>query len=232
MPGPIRERPLDNPVWSSLTTRHAHLAQGAPPAVRYPPAFSSLCGVAAADPAHLADVLALAEVGDDIAVTVVEVPALPPNWEVLQRLRLVQMIRQDRTPLPEGGPEISPLTTVDIDAMLALVELTHPGPFRRRTNELGTFVGVRVGGRLLAMAGERMWIGDFREVSGVCTDPEAQGRGFARALMARVVNRMLRAGQTPFLHAASTNERAIATYEGLGFVRRTEFALLSARRIG
>ena len=67
--------------------------------------------------------------------------------------------------------------------MLALVELTHPGPFRRRTVELGNFVGIRRDGRLLAMAGERMWIGDFREVSAVCTHPDAQGRGLARTLM-------------------------------------------------
>ena len=114
--------------------------------------------------------------------------------------------------------------------MLALVELTHPGPFRERTIELGSLVGVRERGRLLAMAGERMWIGDHREVSGVCTHPEAQGRGLARLLMARVINRMLRPGQTPFLHVESANARAIRTYEGLGFVKRAEFPLLYARR--
>jgi predicted GNAT family acetyltransferase len=119
----------------------------------------------------------------------------------------------------------------DVDDMLALVELTHPGPFRRRTVELGNFVGVRRDGRLLAMAGERMWIGDYREVSAVCTHPDAQGRGLARTLMAHVINRMLAAGQTPFLHVLSTNERAIATYEGLGFVRRTEIALTRAHRM-
>jgi predicted GNAT family acetyltransferase len=97
--------------------------------------------------------------------------------------------------------------------------------------ELGMFVGVRERGRLLAMAGERMWIGDHREVSAVCTHPEAQGRGFARVLVARVVNEMLRLGQTPFLHVESGNARAIRTYEGLGFVKRREFPLLYARRM-
>jgi predicted GNAT family acetyltransferase len=82
------------------------------------------------------------------------------------------------------------------------------------------------------MAGERMWTGDLREVSGICTHPDARGRGYARALTARVVNRMLRAGQMPFLHVYSTNRPAIDLYRALGFVQRAEFPLLHARRVG
>jgi predicted GNAT family acetyltransferase len=81
------------------------------------------------------------------------------------------------------------------------------------------------------MAGERLWIDDLREVSAVCTHPDVQGRGYARALIARVVNRMLRAGQTPMLHVESANRRAIDLYRALGFVPRTELSLLYARRI-
>ena len=77
-----------------------------------------------------------------------------------------------------------------------------------------------------------MWVDDCREVSAVCTHPDAQGRGYARMLIANVVNRMLRAGETPFLHVESPNERAIELYRSLGFVRRTEFGLLVAKRIG
>ena len=116
--------------------------------------------------------------------------------------------------------------------MAALVELTHPGPFRARTIELGTYIGIRDRGGLVAMAGERTWIGDFREVSAICTHPDAQRRGYARSLIGRVVNRMLRAGQTPYLHVESGNAVAIDVYRRLGFVRRTEFPALFASRIG
>ena len=116
--------------------------------------------------------------------------------------------------------------------MLALVELTQPGPFRRGTIELGRFVGIRESGRLMAMAGERMWVGDCREVSGICTHLDALGRGYARQLSGRIVNGILRAGQTPFLHVTSFNKRAIGIYEALGFARRTEFPLLHAKRVG
>jgi predicted GNAT family acetyltransferase len=158
------------------------------------------------------------------------VPELPANWETLHRIRVVQMIRNDTALLKVGDADVCALAAADVDDMLALVELTRPGPFRRRTVELGAFLGVRERGRLVAMAGERMWIGDHREVSGICTHPEAQGRGLARALTGRVINRMLRAGQTPILHVEAGNERAIAMYHGLGFVRLREFPLLYAKR--
>jgi predicted GNAT family acetyltransferase len=225
------ERALDNPVWSCLITRHAHLARGDGRARRYPAHFSPLSGVAMAAPAHVKALLALVDVNDDISIPVVDVPEMPPGWDVQKRLTLTQMIRRDPTPLQEGSEHIETLTSADVEEMLALVELTHPGPFRRRTVELGTFVGIRREGQLLAMAGERMWVGAYREISGVCTHPEAQRHGLARALLSRVVNRMLGAGETPFLHVESGNERAIATYESLGFVRRAQFPLVHAQRL-
>jgi predicted GNAT family acetyltransferase len=142
------------------------------------------------------------------------------------------MVRADEATLPEGDVDALELDHADVDEMLALVELTQPGPFRKRTIELGNYIGIRDRGRLVAMAGERMWVADGREVSAVCTHPDAWGRGYARALTGRVVNRMLRKGQTPFLHVYSTNTRAIELYLALGFVRRAEFKLLHAKRNG
>jgi len=230
MPDLADESALDNPVWACLSTRHAHLAQGNGLALRYPPDYSPLSGVPAAAPDNFAALQSLVDVGDAIAVAGAHVPDWPDRWETLHRIRLVQMVRRAATPLADDGAEMVILNAADVGDMLALVELTHPGPFRERTIELGTFVGVRRHGRLVAMAGERMWIGEHREVSAVCTHPDAQGRGFARALMGRVINRMLRAGQIPFLHVESANERAIAMYESLGFARRAEFPLLYAKR--
>ena len=221
---------LANPVWSCLTTRHAHLAQGDGRALRYPSDYSPLCGMPAAAPGNVEALHALVEVGDNVAVAGPQVPELPANWETLHRIRVVQMIRRETAPLPVGDADVCALSAADVADMLALVDLTRPGPFRPRTIELGAFLGVRERGRLLAMAGERMWIGDHREVSGVCTHPDAQGRGLARALTGRVVNRMLRGGQTPILHVEGGNERAIRMYQDLGFVRLREFPLLYAQR--
>jgi predicted GNAT family acetyltransferase len=184
-----------------------------------------------AEPANVAALTALVDVGDDIGLVGPYVPALPGSWETLHASQLTQMLRRNRSPLPEGDVEVTTLGPADVDEMLELVDHTRPGPFRTRTIELGTYIGIRERGRLVAMAGERTWIGDCREVSAICTHPEAQRRGYARALIGRVVNRMLRAGQTPYLHVETGNARAIKLYLALGFVPRTEFALLRAKRI-
>ena len=225
------ERTLDNPFWSSLTTGHAHFALGDALARRYPVDVSPIAGLSAPDPANITALQTVVGVGDDMATVGRFMPKLPANWEILYESRLTQMIRREPAPLPEGDIDASVLGPADVAEMLSLVELTKPGPFRPRTIELGTYVGLRLSGRLVAMAGERLWIDDFREVSAVCTHPDIQGRGYARALVARVVNAMMRAGQTPILHVESANKRAIDLYLALGFARRSELSLLYARRV-
>jgi ribosomal protein S18 acetylase RimI-like enzyme len=227
------KRHLDDPVWSCLTTRHAHFALGDALARRYSATISPIGATSGTTAAHVGALEAIVELGDDIALIGRSLPSLPDaHWETLYVSRLEQMIRVDRSPLPEGDVEVSKLGKDDVSEMLELVELTKPGPFRLRTVELGTYIGFREHGRLIGMAGERMWIGEFREVSAVCTHPDAQGRGYARALIGRVVNRMLRAGETPILHVDCSNTRAIDLYRALGFAVRAQFALLYARHIG
>jgi ribosomal protein S18 acetylase RimI-like enzyme len=227
---PPSGHPLDNPIWRALTTRHSHLAEGDALARRYPAAISPLAGLPAPQAVNVAALAALVEVGDEMGIFERTPPSLPPPWEVLREARITQMARASRTPLPEADVGATALGADDVEEMLALVALAQPGPFRTRTIELGRFVGVREGGRLIAMAGERMWIDGFREASAICTHPEARGRGLARALSARVVNRMIAAGETPFLHVLSTNQAAIELYRALGFEFRTEFHLLHAKR--
>jgi ribosomal protein S18 acetylase RimI-like enzyme len=225
-------RGLDNPFWTCLATRHAHIAEGDALARRYPPEISVLAGVSGVAPENVAALTALVDVGDEVVLVGHEIPKLPSSWETLYATELTQMLRLERAPLPEGEEVVTRLGPNDVPEMAALVELTHPGPFRARTIELGTYIGIRDRGRLVAMAGERTWIGDFREVSAICTHPDAQRRGYARSLIGRVVNRMLRAGQTPYLHVESGNAVAIDVYRRLGFERRTEFPALFAKQIG
>ena len=222
--------PLDNPFWSALTTRQAHFALGGALARRYAPDVSPTAALPAAGPANVAALSELVAVGDAAGLVGPFAPALPDGWETLYESTIVQMIRPDPAPLPEGDAGVVRLARGDVEEMLALVELTKPGPFRSRTIELGVYIGIRDGGRLVAMAGERSCAGAFHEVSAVCTHPDVQGRGLARGLIGRVVNRMLRVGETPYLHVDSRNPRAIDLYVALGFVRRAEYPLLHAQR--
>jgi predicted GNAT family acetyltransferase len=126
----------------------------------------------------------LVDAADDMALVGPHMPKLGSHWETIHASELTQMVREDRAPLAEAAVGVVALGPRDVEEMLALVDCTQPGPFRARTIDLGHFIGVREGGALAAMAGERTWIGDWREVSGVCTHPRAQGRGYARALIA------------------------------------------------
>jgi predicted GNAT family acetyltransferase len=121
------------------------------------------------------------------------------------------------------------LTAAHVPQMLALVELTQPGPFRPRTIELGDYYGVFADGRLIAMAGERLQTPDFTEISAVCTHPAARGRGLAGSLTRHVARGILDRGQRPILHVAEHNHNAKRVYERLGFVVRRRLEFVAAR---
>ncbi|MEU6530214.1 GNAT family N-acetyltransferase [Streptomyces sp. NPDC046928] len=148
----------------------------------------------------------------------------PPGWEPVFSLAGRQLIWSGG-PLPdrrgaEPDSDTVVLGKVDVPEMLDLVARTEPGPFWSRTHELGTYLGVRVDGALVAMAGERLRPPGWTEISAVCTDPEARGRGHATRLARALAARILARGDRPFLHVAETNTGVIALYERLGFTTR------------
>lgn len=108
--------------------------------------------------------------------------------------------------------------------------LVYPEFFRRRTPELGRYLGVYQQGRLVAMAGERMRLDGYQEISAICTHPEFTGRGYAARLTTELVNASLQRGSIPFLHVGSHNTRARALYERLGFRERIDVGLWSVQR--
>lgn len=222
--------PLDHAVWSALTGRQAHLALVEGGARRFAPAYGVFAAVEDRSGASLAGLGALVAAHGDVALMEPDPPAEAPGVAVASRDLGVQMTAERLTAGPAPGFEIAPLTDADAPEMLALATLTQPGPFFARTHELGDFFGVKAGGRLVAMAGERMKPDGFTEVSGVCTHPDHRGRGYAGALMRRVAGRILDRGETPFLHAYAANRGAIALYETLGFTLRREVLMTRLTR--
>jgi predicted GNAT family acetyltransferase len=139
------------------------------------------------------------------------------------------MIATELRPV-DSTVHIRTLRARDVPAMLGLVELTHPGPFLSRTIEMGRYAGIFDAGRLVAMAGERMRLAGFTEVSGVCTHPDYQRRGYARALVSDIARGIVARSETPFLHVRANNPAAIATYERLGFITRREMVFTVVQR--
>jgi GNAT superfamily N-acetyltransferase len=280
---------LDNPIWSSLRTDHARLAEGDDCARRYPHEIGPLAGIADQSEASYNSLRPLA--GDFPVVLFSLDPIHPPRtWTVIRTGKVVQMARRihgattDPVPTPDHKPIAVPpdtsttttttspttsptsspsptpvapsshaggctspshttaavldppatalangvtlrqLTPADAPAMVALAELTEPGPFRLRTIELGNFYGIFRGERLVSMAGKRMHMPGFVEVSGVCTHPDARGHGYARALMQIVIDEIEQSGRTAFLHAWENNP-ATRLYKSLGFSLTRTFDL-------
>lgn len=156
-------------------------------------------------------------------------PSLSSEWQLQELTPIVQMLCPSRIELAEPEPEISALGNSDIPAMLELTALVYPEFFRARTLELGAYSGIYQDGRLAAMAGERMHLTGYREISAVCTHPDFTGRGYAAALVRQVTNAILERNEIPFLHVSRNNERAKSLYERLGFIARRELPLWSCR---
>lgn len=222
--------PLDNPVWSALSGRQALLAIGVGGARRYHPAYGVFASVADRSEASLKGLGALIAAHGDVAFLEAEPPTEAPGVAVASQDVGVQMVATTLTAGSAADVEIAPLSERDGPEMLALATLTQPGPFFARTHLMGDFFGVRLGGRLVAMAGERMKPEGATEVSGVCTHPDHRGRGYAAALTRMLAGRIVDRGETPFLHAYANNRGAIALYESLGFSVRREVLMTRLTR--
>jgi ribosomal protein S18 acetylase RimI-like enzyme len=228
---------LDNPIYDALGHAHAALALGDARARRYPPSIGPLAGIRSPDPECIAALPALVERGDAIVLFLdAPIPA-PPGMTLAREGSLDQMLcpvdsadaAQALTRSLPYGTILRQLTPSDYPAMVELAHLTEPGPFRERTASLGDFFGILQGSRLLAMAGERTRLPEFTEVSGVCTHPDARGRGYAHTLIARVHQQIRSRSDIPYLHSWSSNASAIAVYQRLGYSLRRRFHLQAFR---
>lgn len=216
--------PLDRQAWSALTGRHRAFAVVEGRARRYRPDVGVFSAVEDRSDESLADLARLIHATGDVAV--LEVEALPPIPGVAVKARDLGWQGTARAvPAPAHRFDIAYLTEADAPEMLALATLTQPGPFFARTHTLGGFVGVKVDGLLVAMAGERMRPEGFTEISGVCTHPDHRGRGYGSGLIVQVAAHIQARGETPYLHAYASNTGAIALYEALGFAFRAEVVM-------
>lgn len=227
----MTDHPLDRPVWNALTTRQAALGLGDARARRYRPEINLFA--AGAEPSEECAAAIGGFLGGGGQVGLVEAAPFPPipGATVEKRAIIHQMVAHGSPGVAEGF-DCRVLGEADGPEMLALARLTAPGPFFTQTFRMGHFVGVREGGRLVAMAGQRMRVPGFTEVSGVCTHPDFRGRGLAGKLMRVVIDRIVADGDAAFLHVYPDNAGAIALYEALGFRLRAEmtFTVLRSAR--
>ena len=141
----------------------------------------------------------------------------PKGWQLLVEVKGLQFIYTKGPSSIESSIKTIALQKQHIDDMIALAALTKPGPFSSRTIEFGHYYGIFEKGKLVAMAGQRLRVNDYAEISAVCTHPDYLGRGYAAALIHQQINLIYNEQCHPFLHVRTDNKRAIALYERLGF---------------
>lgn len=220
---------LDNPMWQSLVSHQARFAVAGKLAARYQPDVAPFAGVQQPTQAAFEELASL--IGKDELLYVLEdEPPQLTGFQVEPQGFVTQMVWQGADAPAKAKSELCRLAAPEVEEMLTLTALAFPGYFRARTCELGNFWGIRENGLLVAMTGERFKLGNYREVSAVCTHPDFRGRGYAEQLVCHVVTEMLQRNAVPFLHVSKTNESAKRIYARLGFVERRDLVLWSITR--
>lgn len=212
---------LDNIIWNCLTGDQARFAAGAGLARRYAVGFSPIIGFADLQNPDFASLAPFCQPGEHFYCDGWG-GTPPPGWQVEAETQMFKMVFRGTVPAADPFPDAVPLHAGHAAQALELALLTKPGPFGLRTLELGEYFGVFEGERLIAMAGERMQAGTLREISGVCTHPDHQGRGLARQLMEKLLYREAARGETTFLHVMRENTGARGLYERMGFTTYLE----------
>ncbi len=226
---------LDNPVWTALTTKQSILAHSSALARRFSPEMT-LLGAVAANTAMAFDSLAQLIQRDPVILYFPAPPQFAAGWEVVRAVELHQMVQETDMPATaaqnSSTPQVVELTTADLPEMTEIYAATRPGrTLCQRIQKLGTFVGVRDEGKLVAMGGLRLHIAGHREITTVATLPSFEGRGYGTAVMRALVERIRARGERPFLTVRTDNTRAIDIYRKLGFTERTLLYSQTIRRM-
>lgn len=213
---------LANPAWYALAGRQRALGECGLKAARYQRRISPFAALA--DDGCLEDLNELVEPGQGVVFMCANAVTGAAGWNSVAEVSILQMICPEpaASEIPVIGRELG---IDDVEQMLALTDLTDPGPFLPETIRMGRYLGVEEHGELVAMAGERFCLEGWTEISGVCTHPAAEGRGFAKALVAGLLRGIAERGQTPFLHVrrgSPSEQAAITAYRKLGFEAHQE----------
>ncbi len=215
---------LDDMAWHALTGPQADLAvtAGDGAARRYRDDIAPFCGVRHLDERGWAALVELVGPHGTAVFLRGEVEPAPRGWQELLREPATQYVAGDLSEPPtQASREVVELTASDSPDMVALAAATEPGPFGPNSHLTGRWFGIRREGRLVAMAGERLRVEGYGEVSGVCVDPAVRGEGLGAVVTLAAARGIQERGDAAMLHVRDGNDGAHRLYRRIGFeVRR------------
>lgn len=208
---------LNNPVYHALLLGDAHLGGGSGNVRFFNADVSPFAGFSIDNKAGFNELHQQLPQGRNILFASRQLIEPPKGWQQIVAIEGLQFVFPHNVPADAHALQPTPLSVQHVDEMIELTALTKPGPFGKRTIEFGHYYGFFENDRLAAMAGQRLHVGNYTEISAVCTHPQHLGKGFAGALLLHQIALIRQQGQTPFLHVRADNDRAIALYKRLGF---------------
>lgn len=209
--------PLKNPVWEALTSRQIHFNTGSNVLKYFHASVSPFVALRTWNKKDLKELITNIPTGRSFSVMIAKQIELPAEMEIVFTTPLYQMYCPQLKPVKSPKITFRNLQNTDVPQILELTEKTKPGPFYDRTIELGNYIGIFRKHKLVAMAGERLKLNGYTEVSAICTDPDWLGKGYASFLSSTVSEQIISEGNIPFLHVRTDNDRAIDVYKKLGF---------------
>jgi predicted GNAT family acetyltransferase len=214
--------PPDNPVWQALSSYQSHFNIGGSMLKFFPKNVSPFVGMEHWDARDLPVLMQYLPANRPFSVMIARNVQLPEDLEIVFTCPLYQMYCVEPAPVFKPELNIRSLGFEEVPQMLELTNKTKPGPFLENTIDMGRYYGIFENGMLLAMAGERLRLPGFTEISAICTDPAHLGKGYASLLTSYITQIILAEGNIPFLHVKTDNVRAIEVYQRAGFEIRTE----------
>ena len=221
---------LNNPCWNALNTGNNHLAEGNEQVKYFSAEVAPFVGLPEWNADGFEHLYEVIPPGRRIAFMSAGEVDIPGGWEVVDYLVAFQMVHTHAAPRVEASSQIVPLQNEHIPQMIALTDMTHPGPFFERTIEFGNYEGIFNGGELVSMAGQRLHPGEYVEISAVCTHPDHKGNGYASQLILSQIHQIRSVSAIPFLHVKNDNLQAVRLYKSLGFEVRKSMDIYSIRK--
>ena len=209
---------LDNPAWYALNEMHSHFSSGTHNFKRYNPEIVLFAGFDIDNEDAFKQLDEVVGINESVFLFD-KFPSLPANYSIDAFVECLQMVCP--VPLPvEISEDIVLLNEENTTEMFSLVSTVFPGYYLLHTNRMGNYFGIFKENKLVAMAGERLCMNGFTEVSAVVTNPAYTGRRYAQQLMTHIHKTHVAENVISFLHTGSNNERAIKIYELLGYEKR------------